>query len=215
MNPRVIQDLLEDFFAEDETRLCMAYAARLVVSDALLESDDWSYEWLFGVDGLSRDDLPQRSKLLDLFDAREITLQTRVQYQMWLDGVVYSMKFPTPPMPRRHLMKINGILAEYELVGWVSEAVELAEIIWRNPGITDDKIWALFADRQLNSTPEAISTYALMLELFADAYLISRNNKNQGWYMTVINPRRLAAETRLSRPGFTGASINRGWSAWF
>lgn len=215
LNPRVIQDLLEDFFAEDETRLCMAYATRLVVSDALLEKDAWSFEWLFGVDGLSREDLPTRGKLLELFDAREITLQTRVQYQMWLDGVVYSMRFPTPPMPRRHLMKINGILAEHDLIGWLSEAVELAEVIWRNPGITDEALWAELADRGIRCQPEDITAYTLILELFSDSHLISLNTKNAGWYMTAVNPRRLAAETRLSRPGSTGSSVHRSWSQWW
>lgn len=215
LNPRVIQDLLEDFFAEDETRLCMAYATRLVVSDALLEKDAWSFEWLFGIDGLSREDLPVRSKLLELFDAREITLQTRVQYQMWLDGVVYSMRFPTPPMPRRHLMKINGVLAEHDLIGWVTEAVELAEVIWRNPGITDEALWAEFSDRGIRCDPDDITAYTLILELLSDSYMISSNTKNSGWYMTAVNPRRLAAETRLSRPGSTGASVNRSWSQWW
>lgn len=215
LNPRVIQDLLEDFFAEDETRLCMAYATRLVVSDALLEKDAWSFEWLFGVDGLSREDLPTRGKLLELFDAREITLQTRVQYQMWLDGVVYSMRFPTPPMPRRHLMKINGILAEHDLIGWLSEAVELAEVIWRNPGITGDALWAELAERGIRCQPEDITAYTLILELFSDSHMISLNTKNAGWYMTGVNPRRLAAETRLSRPGSTGSSVHRSWSQWW
>lgn len=215
LNPRIIQDLLEDFFAEDETRLCMAYAARLVVSDALLEKDAWSFEWIFGVDGISREDLPPRSKLLELFDARDITLQTRVQYQMWLDGVVYSMRFPTQSMPRRHLMKINGILAEHELIGWVAEAVELAEVIWRNPGITEEALWTELADRGIRCQPEDITAYTLILELLSDSHLLSLNAKNAGWYMTGVNPRRLAAETRLIRPGSTGSSVHRSWSQWW
>lgn len=215
LNPPEVQELLADYFAEDDTRLALAYSMRRVVMDALHEKDAWSLEWIFGNDGLEREDLPARSITLELFEARDLVFQTRVQYQMWLEGWSCEMRFPTPGLHRRFVMKLNGILHEYDLSSHVMQASTIMEQIWRNPGVSDARLWELCINRGLFTNEHDLEVQALVLQLLAEDYLISRHDRTHGWYFTGTNPVRMLQDLRLSRPGLNGASVNRAWSQWW
>lgn len=210
-----IDEQLLDFFPEDSDEYFVALAVRDTITAALLDRDAWSYEWIFGVDGIAASDLPARSAVLALFEARDLVFQTRVQYQMWLNGLVYEMRFPVPSLQRRFMMRLNGILSETGFVGRFPQATTLLETVWRNPGADEARLWELSLAAEPEDNTYDSDVHSLFLSFFSEDYLISRNLVTGGWHFTGTNPRRMAEDTRLARPGLSGASIHRGWSQWW
>lgn len=118
---------IEEFFGGDDDAVFLATVTREIVQSALLDGDDWGFEWIFGASQLQTAERPSRRDILEFFGAREIVLQTRMQYQMLREHRKYSMRFICPGLDRMFLWKLTGLLAKQGQLIAIDHAVTIME----------------------------------------------------------------------------------------
>jgi hypothetical protein len=213
VNPQKAASAIEEIFNEDgdEDLLPVAYVVRDTIMKALTENNAFAMEWIFGAVPVETTELPTRADTLALFQAREITFWTRVQYQMWINDIRYEMKFLVAPLPRRLQFLISAALENRPLL-YVA-AMDVCELIWKYPGIEQPElVKRLCKDDSL--TEEDIP---FILEVLEDDYVISRKtwNEQPHWYFTGINPQRRLKDARTVNPQMRMFNQTRSWSQWW
>lgn len=210
----------EEYFGGDDDAVFLAVTVREIVLGALLDNDLWCYEWIFGAAQVETDERPPRQKVLEFFDARDVVLQTRVQFQMLRDGHSVNMAFPCKSLDRSFLWQLTGLLAEHKDIFALEHALTIMELMWGNPGISESRLWSLYENAITARPGQAVfkvdeASFSSSLVFLEMGYMCSRNAKTNGWYLTGKNPARHAEDLRKDLKRFNMASMNRGWSSWF
>ena len=211
---------VEEHFQGDEDAVFLAVVIRDLVHDALIDKDPWAFEWLFGANYVKTPAIPPRDVALRFFEAREVVLQTRVQYQMLRENIEFNMEFPTKGVDRIFLWQVTGLLRERGQIVSIDHTLTIMEQLWRNPGVLEAQLWELYS-KHIVARPSSIvlkperANFDMAMVFLDLAHIFSQNEQSKGWYFTGKNPAKAIEEKRRDLKRFNVETMNRGWSSWW
>jgi hypothetical protein len=208
----------EFFLLEEELFACEIAFDQV---QAAITGDPWAMRWLMASDAPSRPGVPPRPLVLEIFEARDYVLQTRVAYEMWRHGQTALQatdpagRFAITPLSRRFLFEITAVMSEHNVFDDPGHYVQVADLARANPGITEGGLRALFEEEAgLEPGLNAAAVVGRALSYMDLEHLLSQSAAG-GWYFTGRNPIRKREELIEDRKTFGYGSINRSWSQWF
>lgn len=208
-----------DFFLQEEELFACEIAFEQV--QAVLAGDPWAMRWLMASHAPSRFGVPPRPLVLEVFEARDYVLQTRVAYEMWRYGLSSLQaddptgRYAITPLSRRFLFEITALMSSHNVFDDPAHYVQVADLIRANPGVSERSLLSLFEDAAEPGSGLNLADVVGRALTYMDLEHLLSESPSGGWYFTGRNPIRKREELIEDRKIFGYGSINRGWSQWF